>query len=136
MKYLGPTRYPRLNEAVAVVFLIAGMFVFLGLASYHAFDPSLNTASGPTQPVNLTGLVGAYFADFFFQSLGLGAFAIPALILALGWKWIRSAPISAPLIKMAGAVLLLSSTCAALGMISSWRPIGGMIPAGGLTGSI
>jgi len=66
MKYLlGPTRYPRLNEAVAVVFLIAGMFLFLGLASYHAFDPSLNTASAPAQPVNLTGLVGAYCADFF-----------------------------------------------------------------------
>ena len=64
MKYLGPTRHPRLNEAVAVVFLLAGLFVFFSLASYHPFDPSLNTASAPVQPVNLTGLAGAYFGRF------------------------------------------------------------------------
>ena len=29
MKYLGPTRHPRLNEAVAVVFLLAGLFVYV-----------------------------------------------------------------------------------------------------------
>jgi DNA segregation ATPase FtsK/SpoIIIE, S-DNA-T family len=136
MKYLGPTRHSRLNEAIAVVFLFAGLFGFLSLASYHAFDPSLNTASAPAQPVNLTGLVGAYFADFFLQVLGLGAYAVPILILVLGWNWIRSAPIPAPLVKIAGAGLLLASTCALLGMISSWRPIAGMIPAGGLAGSV
>jgi len=67
----------------------------------------------------------------------LGAFAVPALILTLGWNWIRSAPIAAPLIKIAGAVLLVSSTCASLGTwFSNWRPIAGAIPAGGLAGSI
>ncbi len=136
MKYLGPTRHARLNEAAAVVFLLAGLFIFFSLASYHAFDPSLNTASAPPQPVNLTGLAGAYFADFFLQTLGLGAYAIPVLILMLGWMWIRSAEIVSSGIKLAGAILLVASTCSALGLISGWRPIAGMIPAGGLIGSI
>jgi S-DNA-T family DNA segregation ATPase FtsK/SpoIIIE len=136
MKYLGPTRHARLNEAVAVVFLFAGLFVFFSLISYHAFDPSLNTASAPAQPVNLTGLAGAYFADFILQTLGLGAYAIPILILFLGWMWIRSAEIDSSGIKLCGAILLVASTCCAFGLIPNWRPIAGMIPAGGLTGSV
>jgi S-DNA-T family DNA segregation ATPase FtsK/SpoIIIE len=136
MKYLGPTRHARLNEAAAVVFLFVGLFVFFSLSSYHPFDPSLNTASAPAQPVNLTGLAGAYFADFFLQALGLGAYAIPALILLLGWMWIRSAEIVSSGIKLCGASLLVASTCCALGLIPDWRPIAGAIPAGGQIGSI
>jgi len=136
MKYLGPTRHARLNEAVAVVFLLAGLFLFFSLSSYHAFDPSLNTASAPMKPVNLTGLVGAYFADFFLQTLGLGAYSIPVLIFFLGWMWIRSAEIASSGIKLCGAILLVASTCCAFGLIPSWRPIAGMIPAGGLIGSM
>src|SRR5579863_1535380 len=136
MKYLGPTRYPKLNGVVGVVFLYAGLFAFFSLVSYHPFDPSLNTASAPSQPVNLTGLMGAYLADFCLQLLGLGAYAIPVLVLILGWMWIRSAPIESPLIKICGSLLLVSSLCAALGMSSSWRPIADRIPAGGLAGSI
>ncbi len=140
MKYLGPTRYPRLNQVVAVVFLYIGLFLFFALVSYHPFDPSLNTAAVAAHPVNLTGLIGAYFADFFLQLLGLAAFAIPALVLLLGYTWIRSAPIPAPLIKIAGAILLLSSTCAALSTISTifpnWGMFSGLIPAGGMAGSL
>jgi DNA segregation ATPase FtsK/SpoIIIE, S-DNA-T family len=136
MNYLGPTRHARLNEAAAVVFLFVGLFVFFSLSSYHPFDPSLNTASAPAQPVNLTGLAGAYFADFFLQTLGLGAYAIPVLILILGWMWIRSAEIGSSGIKFCGAILLVASTCCALGLIPDWRPIAGAIPAGGQIGSI
>jgi DNA segregation ATPase FtsK/SpoIIIE, S-DNA-T family len=136
MKYLGPTRYPKLNGVVGVVFLYAGLFAFFSLVSYHPFDPSLNTASAPAQPVNLTGLVGAYLSDFLLQLLGLGAYSFPVLILILGWMWIRSTPIQAPLIKIAGSVLLVSSLCTAFGMIPGWRPIADVIPAGGLAGAI
>ena len=47
-------------------------------------DPSWNTVSGAAKPLNLTGRVGAFFADFLLQSLGLGAYAVPILILLLG----------------------------------------------------
>src|SRR6202142_1819248 len=116
MKFLEPTRHPRLKEAVAVVFLLAGLFVFISLASYHPFDPSLNTAADGVKALNLTGLVGAFVSDFLLQSFGLAAYAVPVLILLLGWKWIRSSPIAAPWAKIFGALLLLASSCAAFGL--------------------
>jgi DNA segregation ATPase FtsK/SpoIIIE, S-DNA-T family len=136
MKYLGPTRHPRLNEAVALVFLFAGLFLFFSLASYNPFDPSLNTAAGPARPINLTGRTGAFLADFFLQTLGLGAYAIPLLVLALGWKWIRSSLIVAPWVRLCGGVMLVGATCAGLGMLPGWRPVAGIIPAGGLLGTL
>jgi S-DNA-T family DNA segregation ATPase FtsK/SpoIIIE len=136
MNYLGPTRHARLNEAVAFLFLIAGLFVFFGLVSYHPLDPSWNTVTGAAKPVNLTGRIGAFFADLFLQTLGLGAYAVPVLILLLGWMWIRSAPIKAQWAKVMGAGMFLASTCTAFGFASNWQPITGGIPAGGLVGSI
>ena len=46
MKILGPTRFHRLNEAGALVFLFAGLFFMLSLISYHPQDPSWNSVSG------------------------------------------------------------------------------------------
>jgi S-DNA-T family DNA segregation ATPase FtsK/SpoIIIE len=137
MNFLGPTRHPRLNEAVAMVYLAAGLFVFLSLVSYHPLDPSWNTATGGTgPPVNLTGRVGAFLADFLLQGLGIAAYLIPVLILILGWKWIRSTPIHAPWAKAAGGVTFLAATATGFGLISDWRPIANVIPAGGLIGAV
>jgi S-DNA-T family DNA segregation ATPase FtsK/SpoIIIE len=136
MKYLGPTTHPRLNEAMAVLFLFAGLFVFFSLVSYHPLDPSWDTVTGDAKPANLTGRIGAFLADLFLQAFGVAAYAIPALILLLGWKWIRSSPIQAPSAKTLGAMLLVSSTCAVFGISGNWKPIGGVIPAGGLAGAI
>jgi DNA segregation ATPase FtsK/SpoIIIE, S-DNA-T family len=136
MNYLGPTRYTRLNEAVAILFLIAGLFIFFGLVSYHPLDPSWNTVSGAAKPVNLTGRVGAFFADFFLQTLGLGAYSVPMLVLLLGWMWIRSEPIEAQWAKVLGAGMFLMATCTAFGFASTWQPITGGVPAGGLIGTV
>ena len=136
MRFLGPTRHPRLNEAGAFVFLLAGLFIFLSLASYYAFDPSWNTASSVLKPVNLTGLVGSYLSDFLLQTLGWAAYTVPVLLFLLGLKWIWSSEIHAPWIRVGGAFLWVASTGAALGMIPGWRPFGGAIPAGGLVGVV
>jgi S-DNA-T family DNA segregation ATPase FtsK/SpoIIIE len=116
------------------VFLFIGLFLLVSLASYQPFDSSLNTVSLAVKPANLTGRVGAYAADFSLQILGLAAYAIPALILLLGWKWIQSSPIQAPLARTMGAVMMTASTCAMLGFASHWHPVGGIVPAGGLVG--
>ena len=134
MKFLGPTRHPRLNEAGAFVFLLTGLFIFLSLASYYAFDPSWNTASSVLRPINLTGRVGSYLSDFLLQTLGWAAYTVPVLLFMLGLKWIWSSEIHAPWIRVGGALLWVISTGAALGMIPGWRPFGGAIPAGGLVG--
>jgi DNA segregation ATPase FtsK/SpoIIIE, S-DNA-T family len=137
MSYLGPTRHPRLNEAIAIVYLFTGLFVFISLATYYPFDPSLNTASGALKPVNLTGRAGAYLADFFLQTLGLAAYSIPTFLWIMGWKWLRSKPIGAAWIKSIGAAALVGSGCALLGLLlPDWRPIARLIPAGGLAGLV
>jgi DNA segregation ATPase FtsK/SpoIIIE, S-DNA-T family len=136
MRFLGPTRHPRLNEAGAFVFLLAGLFIFLSLASYYAFDPSWNTASSVLRPVNLTGRVGSYLSDFLLQTLGWAAYTVPVLLFMLGLKWIWSSEIHTPWVRVGGACLWVMSTGAALGMIPGWRPFGGAIPAGGLAGVV
>jgi S-DNA-T family DNA segregation ATPase FtsK/SpoIIIE len=135
MNILGPTRYARLNEAAAIVFLIAGLFVLLSLASYSYQDSSWDTVSG-SRPQNLTGAVGAYLADLAFQLMGLTAYLLPGLILVLGWKWVRSTPIQSSFIKLGGTILLVCSLCTSFGLGPEWKPIGGVIPAGGLVGDL
>jgi S-DNA-T family DNA segregation ATPase FtsK/SpoIIIE len=134
MKLLGPTTRPRLNEAMAVVFLFAGLFLALALASYSPLDPSWNTAAGTLKPANLTGYRGAHLADFLLQVFGLAAYAFPAGILLVGWKWIRSSPIEAPLFRIGGYLLLSWSLATAFGLAPEWRAIGGVIPAAGMVG--
>jgi S-DNA-T family DNA segregation ATPase FtsK/SpoIIIE len=136
MKYLGPTSNPRLNEAVALVFLFTGLFLIISLVSYQPLDPSWNTVTGAARVGNLTGRVGAFASDLLLQSFGLAAYAIPLLILLLGWRWISSSPIQSPWIKTLGSAMLIGSTCTALGLMSTWRPIAGEIPAGGVAGSL
>jgi S-DNA-T family DNA segregation ATPase FtsK/SpoIIIE len=136
MKYLGPTSNPRLNEAAALVFLFTGLFLIISLVSYHPLDPSWNTATGAARVANLTGRVGAFTSDLLLQSFGLAAYAIPLLILLIGLQWIRSSPIQSPWVKSLGGAILIASTCTALGLASTWRPIAGEIPAGGVAGSI
>jgi S-DNA-T family DNA segregation ATPase FtsK/SpoIIIE len=136
MKYLGPTSRPRLNEAVAVVFLFSGLFLLIGLASYGPLDPSWNTATYASKPMNLMGRLGAVLADFLLQAFGLAAYAFPILILVLGWNWVRSSPIRTPGAKVIGSALLVGSSCAAFGFAASWRPIANLLPAGGVVGAI
>jgi S-DNA-T family DNA segregation ATPase FtsK/SpoIIIE len=135
MNILGPTRYPRLNEATAIVCLLAAFFVLISLASYHPQDPSWDTVTG-LRASNLTGPLGATIADFTLQLFGFAAYALPILMLMLGWKWLRSSPVSAPVAKVIGGGGLLLSISAAFGMVPSWHPIAGAVSASGLLGNL
>jgi S-DNA-T family DNA segregation ATPase FtsK/SpoIIIE len=134
MKILGPTRFHRLNEAGALVFLFAGLFFCLSLVSYHPQDPSWNSVSGALRARNLTGFAGSYTADLCLQVLGLSAFAIPVLLWMLAWRWVRSAEIQAPAIKVFGSGLLLLSICGGLSLLPTWHPWNGAFSAGGIIG--
>jgi S-DNA-T family DNA segregation ATPase FtsK/SpoIIIE len=136
MKVLGPTPYPRLNEAAAVVLLLAALFLLFSLVSYHPLDPSWNTAAGHAAAVNLTGRFGALLADLLLQGFGLAAYLVPALLAMLGWHWLRSNPIPAGAVRLAGAALLVVSLAAGASLVPGWRPIAGLLPAGGLLGHL
>jgi len=133
---LGPTRSNRLNEAAAVVLLLAALFLALSLVSYHALDPSWDVVSGANKPQNLTGFAGSYLSDFCLQMLGFAAFSLPVFACLLAWRWFRSAPIDSAGIKLTGCLMLVLASCTALSMPGEWRPWSGAFPAGGLIGAL
>jgi DNA segregation ATPase FtsK/SpoIIIE, S-DNA-T family len=126
----------RLNEVTGFLFLAFGLVILLGLASFHIQDPSWDTAAGHVKTLNLTGRIGAHAADLLLQAFGVGAFLFPLLTFALGWKWMRSEDIQAPVIKLFGALLLFGSFCAAAGMFPSVRVFDHSIPLGGVAGIV
>ena len=86
------------------------------------------------RPGNLIGRVGAFASDVFLQAFGVAAFLFPLLVFALGWKWIRSEPLAAPLIKLVGSFALVASACGAAALLPEWRIFGGSIMLGGTAG--
>ncbi|MGA2148948.1 MAG: DNA translocase FtsK [Bryobacteraceae bacterium] len=134
MKLISPTQHQRLNEVTGLLLLSLGLVWLLSLVSYHAEDPSWNTASA-AHPLNLIGYPGAYLADFCIQLFGWASFMLPLLIFLLAWRWIRSEEIEAPKVKTFGATLLAVSACAGLALLPL-KPFGGHIRAGGLLGAI
>jgi S-DNA-T family DNA segregation ATPase FtsK/SpoIIIE len=132
MKLLSPTQHRRLNEATGFLLLSLGLVALLSLVSYHAQDPSWDTAS-ETRPLNLIGYPGSYLSDLCLQTFGAAAILFPLLTFALAWKWIRSEAVEAGLAKIAGAVLLTASLCAALSF-APVRIMGGTVRIGGTLG--
>jgi S-DNA-T family DNA segregation ATPase FtsK/SpoIIIE len=134
----GPSavRSSRLVEASGVLcLLLGGLATCLSLVSYHPEDLSYNTATGAAHARNLIGPAGAYLSDLLFQALGLLSFAVPAIIVLIAWRWLHGRPIVSPMAKTAGAVLLISSACALLGLGPDWR-LFSALPAGGLLGAV
>jgi DNA segregation ATPase FtsK/SpoIIIE, S-DNA-T family len=132
MKLLSPTEHKRLNEVTGVVFLALGLTTFLSLISYHAQDPSWDTAS-IARPLNLIGYPGAYVSDVLLQVFGAAAFLFPLMAVALAWRWVRSEPVESGAAKAFGAALLTLSLSAGL----SFLPLplyGGAVRIGGTLG--
>jgi S-DNA-T family DNA segregation ATPase FtsK/SpoIIIE len=134
MKLLSPTQHKRWNEVTGFLLLSSGLVILLSLVSYHAQDPSWNTAAG-SRPLNLIGYPGSYLADILFQAFGAAALLFPLLIFLLAWRWIRSEQIEAGAVKMAGSILLTLGACAALSFLP-WRMFGGGVTVGGALGLV
>ena len=114
--------------------LSAGLVLLLSLVSYHAQDPSWDTAS-ESHPLNLVGFPGAYLADVFLQTFGTVSFLFALLLFLLSWKWIRSEPVLAGGTKIVGSILLTLSASAALSFLP-FRAFGGTVRLGGVLGLV
>jgi len=134
MKLLTPTPSKRLNEVTGFLFLAAGLLLLLSFASFQPADPSWDTVAGRLETRNLIGPVGAHIADVFLQAFGLASFLIPLLAFSLGWKWIRSEAIEAPLVRFLGSGILLASLCGAAALLPDWRLFDHAILPGGVAG--
>ena len=143
MKYFSraftATKNRRLNELVGFLLFVSAILLFLALASYSPFDPSLNTASSPTfsHPAkNWVGLFGAAISDLLLQFFGVGVFFVPLFLGLLATRWFRSRDVASPLAKAIGASALLVFIPALLRLMPwdwRWRHA---VPIEGLLGRI
>jgi S-DNA-T family DNA segregation ATPase FtsK/SpoIIIE len=134
MRLFTPGQSKRLNEVTGFLFLAAGILFLLSMASFHPRDPSWDTVAGLVRTSNLIGPVGAHVADVFLQAFGLAAFLFPVLIFALGWKWIRSEAVEAPMVRLLGSAAMVVSACGAAALLPQWRLFDHTILLGGTAG--
>jgi S-DNA-T family DNA segregation ATPase FtsK/SpoIIIE len=133
---LAPTRSRPLNMFLGLVLLLVSLLLFLALATYHATDPSLNTATDTAVASNWVGLFGAYIGDLLLQSLGLTAFLLPLWMGGLGWTWMHSRPGGSPILRWVGTVLALAFLPAVFGLLPwHWRWLH-MVPVEGVVGRL
>jgi DNA segregation ATPase FtsK/SpoIIIE, S-DNA-T family len=136
MTLLSPSRHHRLNEAVGLLLLLLGLAVTLSLVSYSSADPSWNTATAGTHTHNLLGRFGARWADLLFQFFGVSVLLLPIHIWALGWKWVRSAPIESTWFRVLGSLALWFCISAGCGLIPRPWLIAGTVRPSGIAGMV
>jgi len=133
---LAPTRSRPANIFLGIVLLLVSLLLFLALATYHATDPSLNTAVDTVTPHNWIGLFGAYVSDLLLQALGITAFLLPLWLSAVGWTWMRSRPGGSPVLRWMGTLLALTFLPAVLGLLPwHWRWLH-VLPVEGVVGRL
>jgi S-DNA-T family DNA segregation ATPase FtsK/SpoIIIE len=133
---LSPTRSRPVNIFLGMVLVLVSLLLLLSLATWHASDPSLNTATGTAEPRNWIGLFGAYISDLLLQSLGLTAFLLPLWLGSVGWTWMRSRPGGSPILRWVGTLLALTFVPAVFGLLPwHWRWLH-MLPVEGVVGRL
>ncbi len=77
------------KEVKGMLLGAVGLFIFIALISFDAWDPSRNTYSTGAGVHNLGGRFGAELADLFLQFFGVASYAIPVALLYLSYKLLR-----------------------------------------------
>ena len=125
----------RRSELAGFLVAVVGLLVLLSLASFLPEDPSLNTAAAAgTATRNWIGPVGAYTADLLFQGLGWVAYLIPMALLVVGARLLLVRPFAAPITKLVGAGLLVTSLDALLELFPYTPTVRGLIRGSGMLG--
>jgi DNA segregation ATPase FtsK/SpoIIIE, S-DNA-T family len=133
---LSPTRSRPLNVFLGVMLVLVSLLLFLALATYHASDPSLNTATGSATARNWVGLFGAYLSDVLLQTLGLTAFLLPVWMGGVAWTWLQSRPGGSPILRWMGTVFALVFLPTVFGLLPwHWRWLH-MVPVEGVVGRL
>ncbi len=96
------------KEIIGLLWLAAGLFLLLSLASFHSGDPSFNNNLAPTTIHNICGKVGAYVADLFFQVFGLPALLIPLACLLAAWRLLKFRDLHPRFYKLLSFLMLIA----------------------------
>src|ERR1700761_2090108 len=116
----------RLIDLTGLTHIALAVVLIAALATFHAGDPSWNVALPPVwarHTHNVLGLVGAYFADMFIQTLGLASYLLPLAIAAWGARLLRhrqTVPLWRRLIILFPSLFVASATLALAKPFPSW----------------
>ncbi|MEQ1871315.1 MAG: DNA translocase FtsK 4TM domain-containing protein [Vicinamibacterales bacterium] len=132
----GSTSSRRVREFVGVALFFAALFWIVSLATYDANDPVWFFSTGLREsPVNFTGKVGAFLAELSFQLVGYSAYAIPVLMVVVGWHYFWCRAVDAAGTKVAGATLLFGCLSTFLSLVMGSVDVSGRtFRAGGYAG--
>jgi S-DNA-T family DNA segregation ATPase FtsK/SpoIIIE len=124
-----------LSESLAIALMAIAVLLVLSLASYHADDPvPWPLGQWTSEPVsNVAGIAGALCAELLLQLFGYAGWAIPLLLLLLGWEVFRRRSARA-LSRTLGCALLVLSAAATLHLVLDERAGSGVRRAGGWLG--
>jgi DNA segregation ATPase FtsK/SpoIIIE, S-DNA-T family len=70
------------SEISSILIFGIAIFTLIAILTYHPSDPSLFSHTAAL-PANACGRVGAYLSSLFLQTLGIGAFLVPAALFFL-----------------------------------------------------
>ena len=121
----------RLRELCGLALAALAAFIFIALLTMHPQDPSLSNAVPYTKIHNGAGVAGAYIADVLMMYLGITAYVLPLLFLALGvglMFHVALPALTSILITLPVMLLALDSLHALTGAPQTVRP--------GLTGQL
>jgi S-DNA-T family DNA segregation ATPase FtsK/SpoIIIE len=138
VRILTPTENKRINEMIGFVGLSLAVLLALSLLSYSPHDASFNVAARApaSRPAyNWIGPVGAHISDLFFQFCGFSAFLFPVAMILVALRWFRSQLLEAPVAKLIGSAMVLSSLSAGM-VLLHFPDVRGALPSGGLLGTV
>src|SRR5580693_4573071 len=123
---------------IGFVGLSLAVLLALSLLSYSPHDASFNVAARApaSRPAyNWIGPVGAHISDLFFQFCGFSAFLFPVAMILVALRWFRSQLLEAPVAKLIGSAMVLSSFSAGM-VLLHFPDVRGALPSGGLLGTV
>src|SRR5580704_5613492 len=106
----------RLCGGLGAIAVLASFLLLLALLTYNPGDASFDTAGGAA-PHNFLGHDGALIADALFQSVGLAAYLLPAVLLGWAFRLMLRRPIEhvgRALAMLLAALVLGAAACSIL----------------------
>jgi DNA segregation ATPase FtsK/SpoIIIE, S-DNA-T family len=121
------------NEIVTVIILAVAVILFVCLVTFNPDDSSLNAASS-RKTHNLIGTFGSSVATILLQTIGLTAYALPALLSFIAWQIFRLRSFRMPFARVIGLLLFVISSSSLLIVSGFTHIFDGSTHSGGVIG--
>jgi S-DNA-T family DNA segregation ATPase FtsK/SpoIIIE len=125
------------RDVVGIMWIAAGVFIALSLATFHGSDPSFNSTGSGLIAKNACGFVGSFLADLLYQGFGVGAWLFVFGCARMSARTFLERGGASIAVRLAwGIALLLTATALVSLHLPQLRFFSGQVPAGGFFGGI